>query len=132
VLNYRFCTSDNRCETGTIILNVNIPADPIDPCIERFQPNNDNVQFFSGQISQSINYNSILGNDSACVNDIQPSSLVIIKAPIRGVASLRSNRQGRFVRYVKDSNFVSGSDTIIYRIQGASGASGTANIIIKI
>jgi hypothetical protein len=132
VVNYRFCTADNRCETGTIMLNVNITPDPIDPCIERFKPNNDNVQFFLGQISQSINYNLILGNDSACVNDIQPASLVIAKAPIRGVASLRSNRQGKFVRYVKNSDFTSGSDTITYRIEGISGASGTAKIIIKI
>ena len=134
IFSFKVCTNDNRCDTGQITLFVNLPADPINPCIALFKPKNDSFIMNRNIITKSFNYNLILPNDSACIGDIKPESLSIVSGPNRGTAILKSNIQGRFLRYDLDSGNqnIAGLDSLTYRINGISGATGTAKIFFRI
>lgn len=126
---YVVCTPENQCDTAWITLQVKLLPSY---CQTRFSPVGDLIRPLPTFLAFSINYDSLFANDITCPEDIKPGSLTLVKQPSRGTATLRSNFQGRFIRYIKDSTFVSGRDTLEYRIEGQSGGSGTAKVIIQI
>lgn len=123
------CTPYNQCDTAQVQLQVQGQANP---CLALFKPVDDVRTIFPNILAFSMHYDSLLTNDASCPQDIIPASLTVVEGPTRGHISYRSNVQGRFLRYTKDSNFVSGVDSLTYRISGISGASGQAKVFIKI
>lgn len=126
---YVVCSPDNQCDTAWINLQVKLLPTY---CQARFSPVKDVIRILPSFLAFSINYDSLFANDVSCPGDIRPESLTVVRQPARGTATLRSNFQGRFIRYIKDSTFVGGNDTLEYRIEGKSGGSGTAKVIIQI
>ncbi len=134
-ITFKSCTLPDSCKTGQIILSINIPADSNEICKLKLNPQNDLFTEARNIIAKSYNYKDILKNDSACTTgDIKPESLSIETLPKRGKAELRSNIQGRFLRYTLDTIYRNqpGLDSLTYRIQTISGASKTAKIFFKI
>lgn len=126
---YVVCSADNQCDTAWINLQVKLLPSY---CQTRFSPVEDVVRILPSFLAFSINYDSLFANDVACPGDIKPESLTLVRLPNKGTTTLRNNFQGRFIRYIKDSTFVSGNDTLEYRIEGKSGGNGTAKVIIQI
>jgi hypothetical protein len=114
------------CDTGKVRL-----VSGRNYCIQKFQLRQDTLEISRNFREISINYNFILKNDSFCTDDPILDSL-ILGAPSRGIAFLRKNVQGRFVRYVLDSTFTQGMDSFSYTLRTNSGTSGTSKVFIKI
>lgn len=127
--NMVICSPTNQCDTALVQVTV---QGQLNPCLASFKPQNDLRTILPTFIAFSIHYDSLLANDSACQGDILPASLQVISGPSRGTISYRSNVQGRFLRYNRDSSFVTGTDSLTYRISGSSGAIGQAKVFIKI
>jgi hypothetical protein len=129
-LKYRICTSTNLCDTGRITLNIR-PDSGF--CRSRFLPADDEIFILSNVVRRSIQYDSLYRNDPpTCPDDLIYESLAIVSGPNHGTAELRSNIQGRFVRYTRNPGAQAPKDSLLYSVRSRSGKTALVKLFFKI
>jgi hypothetical protein len=126
---YEVCSPAGICATSVITLLVN--PDPAD-CQNQFRPQPDVIRLAPNIQAKSVLYDSLYANDLSCTGDIRYQSIEVIGPPTRGTYELRSNIQGRFIRYFKDPNFVSGLDSITYTVSTFSGSTKSTKVFFQV
>lgn len=126
---YEVCSPAGRCASGVIKLSVS--PDPAD-CRNRFQPKPDVIRLAPNFLEKSVLYDSLYANDLSCANDIMYDSIQVVIPPTRGRYELRSNRQGRFIRYFKNPTFVVGLDSITYTVSTFSGSIKSTKVFFQV
>jgi len=126
---FEVCSQSSGCVTGTIKLMVN--PDPV-ICQNQFVLNPDIIKIASNVQAKSIAYDSLYINDRSCPGDLIYESLQVTEGPKNGRFELRSNIQGRFLRYFKDETFIAGTDSISYNVSSSSGSTKSTKVYIKV
>lgn len=119
------CSNAGRCDTGIITV-----ISGRQNCFNRFSLKNDTFLFNRNFTEISINLNLLLSNDTYCINDLLRKSLGINQPPTRGIAIIRNNVQGDFIRFVRNPNFTNGLDSLTISLQTISGAEKTSKLYI--
>ena len=129
-LKYRICSNANLCDTGRITLKIR-PDSGF--CRSRFLPADDEIFILSNVVRRSIHYDSLYRNDSpTCPDDLIYESLAIVSGPNHGTAELRSNVQGRFVRYTRNQGAQAPTDSLLYSVRSRSGKTALVKLFFKI
>ena len=129
-LGYRICNNSNRCDTGRINLIIR-PDSSF--CRSRFMPADDNIYILSNVVRRSVHYDSLFLNDPpTCPDDLIYESLAIVSGPSHGSAELRSNVQGRFIRYTRNPAAQSLNDSLQYSVQSRSGKTALVKLCFKV